>query len=161
MMAAFFLFLEKENHNFLKSWINDIFQTITNQFKEHGLYPCVVDAYSELLFHPVKHDEYRIETTVASILYPTIALLAILLGDDILYEKIRGFKRDYLGHCNFQFWYADDSSEEDLYTNKKTHGYGLVDVSVEETNQDFISLLLKECTLSTCFEEMSAIKFGL
>ncbi len=161
MMADLFLLLNNENHIFLKGWINNIFEKISHEYIYHGYYPSVINFYNELLSHPVQQDDYRHEATVASILYPTLALLATFLKDLFLYEKIKEFKKNNLKHCNFQFWYIDDFSEENLYTNKNPHGYGLVDISLEKTDADFLSQLFEECKNSEYFDTMSTIKSGL
>ncbi len=69
-------------------------------------------------------------------------------------------KRKHLEHCNFQFWYPDDSSEEHFYTNSDTHGAVLSRVAVDRPREEFLAQVFGECHQAPHFKELSAVKFG-
>lgn len=127
----------------------------------HGHYPCTLGSYSELLSHPKSGDnEYRESVTSGSILYPIIALWAALQNDAETFQKVAKLKQEHLQHCNFQFWYPDDSSEEYFYTDKDSHGAVLSNVCVDRQQNEFLDQAFCECDQSQHFKELSAIKFG-
>jgi hypothetical protein len=145
----------------MRNWLAEILQRAQFAFKVHDHYPCIFDSYSELLAHPrSRDDEYRQEATAASILYPMISLWAALLGDQELYEKVAAFKRESLEHCNFQFWYPDELSEQLLYTNRAPHGGTLSDVGVEKTPAEFLREVFRECERSSQFDTLSSVAHG-
>lgn len=103
-------------------------------------------------------DNYRQNVTSGSILYPTIALWAALLDDQETYNNVARLKQEHLLHCNFQFWYPDDCSEEHFYMDSDSHGGVLSNLCVERPKEEFLALVFGECDQSPHFRELSAIK---
>jgi hypothetical protein len=131
-IAALLLALDEKNHDDVKKWLSQVLERARFAYQVHGQYPCVLHSYSDLLLHPKSGDnEYRNNVTSGSILYPTIALWAALLGDEETYNNIAQFKQQHLQHCNFQFWYPDEYSEAHFYTNSDSHGAVLSNVCVD------------------------------
>jgi hypothetical protein len=160
-IALWLLVIDSNNHNDIRKWLSEIVDRSIFAYQVHGHYPCNLQSYSELLEHPQRKDEnYRQEVTKGSILFPMIALLAALLGDNDLYSKVQILKEKHLSHCNFQFWYPDDSSEEHFYTNGDIHGATLSHVCVDRSSDFFLSQAFDECEHTPHFKTLSAVKNG-
>ena len=70
----------------MKLWLSEIIERARFAYEGNGPYPCTIRDYAELLDHPRRDDEeYRKEVTEGSILYPTIAFWAAILGDSKVY----------------------------------------------------------------------------
>ncbi|MGX2028787.1 hypothetical protein [Methylocaldum gracile] len=155
------LALDANNHNDIKNWLAEILERASFAYRVHGRYPCILSSYSELLSHPKSGDkEYRENVTSGSILYPTIALWSALLDDEETYRKVALLKEKHLQHCNFQFWYPDEHSEEHLYTDSDSHGAVLSHVCVEKLKEKFLEQVFGECEQSPYFKDLSAAKYG-
>jgi hypothetical protein len=160
-IAVCLLATDGNNQGFIRSWLGEMLERARFSYKTHGEYPCVLQVYSELLDHPKSTEsDYRENVTSASILYPTIALWAALLDDDATYIKVADMKRDLLQHCTFQFWYPDDQSEADFYTDKHNHGATLANLAIDHPKEEFLAQVFGECKHSPHFMELSAVKFG-
>ncbi|TGE38694.1 hypothetical protein E4K67_11930 [Desulfosporosinus fructosivorans] len=161
-IVTWFLALDSRNFDFIHSWLLEVINRVRFNFNIHSNYPCNLSAYYELIEHPIEKSEaYRIEVTAGSVLYPTVAAFSGLFGFNDIYYEIQSFKEESLRHCNFQFWYPDETSEEQFYTNKSTHGATLSNVCVEKTKEDFLDQIFKECQQNSDFRDMSAMKYGL
>lgn len=146
----------------MKLWLSEIIERARFAYEGNEPYPCTIRDYAELLDHPHRGDEeYRKEVTEGSILYPTIALWAAILGDSKVYEKVTNFKDECLLHCNFQLWYPDETTEDNLYTNKDLHGAALSNVPIEQSPKEFLKLVWEECEQAQHFENLSAREKGL
>jgi hypothetical protein len=160
-IAALLLAIDEKNHDDVKTWLAEVLERARFAYQVHGQYPCVLHSYSDLLLHPKSgDDEYRHNVTSGSILYPTIALWAALLGEEETYNKIAQFKQQDLQHCNFQFWYPDEYSEAHFYTNSDSHGAVLSNVCVDRPKEEFLAQVFGECDQSPHSRELSAVKFS-
>lgn len=153
------LMADSDNRNII-SWLENMVERAEFAFLTCGLYPCNLDSYVDLLEHPQPGDEYRQKVTVGSVLFPMIALVAALLNHEELYKRIQAIKREYLSHCNFQFWYPDDSSEEHLYQNSGIHGATLSHVRIDLPMDKFIEQVFGECEESPQFDSLSAVQYN-
>lgn len=146
----------------MKLWLSEIIERARFAYEGNGPYPCTIRNYAELLDHPLRGDEeYRKEVTEGSILYPTIALWAAILGDSKVYEKITNFKDECLLHCNFQLWYPDETTEDNIYTNKDVHGAAFSHVPIDQSPDVFLKVIREECEQTQYFENLSAMKKGV
>lgn len=160
-IAALLLAIDEKNHHDVKTWLAEVLERARFAYQVHGQYPCVLHSYSDLLLHPKSgDDEYRHNVTSGSILYPTIALWAALLGEEETYNNIAQFKQQHLQHCNFQFWYPDEYSEAHFYTNSDSHGAVLSNVRVDRPKEEFLAQVFGECDQSPHSRELSAVKFS-
>jgi hypothetical protein len=160
-IAVSLLALDPGNRNDIKNWLSEILERAGFAHTVHGHYPCNLRSYGELLTHPKRgDDEYRKNVTGGSILYPTIALWTAVFEDEGMYSKVALLKNDHLEHCNFQFWYPDDRSEEHFYTNSATHGAVLSRLPVDRPKEEFLAQVFGECDHTPHFKELSAVKFG-
>jgi hypothetical protein len=159
-IAASLLALNECNYDDLRTWFAQVLERANFAWQTHSRYPSILLSYSELLSHPKSDDnEYRKNVTSGSILYPTIALWATLLDDEETYKRVAHFKQNHLWHCNFQFWYPDDYSEEHFYTNSDSHGAVLSHVCVDRPKEEFLTQVFDECNQLPHFKELSAVKF--
>lgn len=162
MLAAFPLALIPSNSHFLVRWFSKLFENAKVAYLSYGRYPSLVKDYRDLLEHPRKRsEEYRQSVTSASILYPTIALWAALLNATDLYSEVAKFRREYLAHCTFQFWYPDETSEGHLYDNSDVHGATLTNPPIEEPPENLVAALFDECSITDHFYRLSAVESGL
>ena len=161
-IALLLLFIDKKNHNYIRKWLSELIRRATFAHQIDGLYPCNLNSYAELLEHPQQKNEvYRKEVTSGSILIPMIALSAALLGDGDLYSNVQNIKEKHLNHCNFQFWYPDESSEEHFYTNSDAHGATLSHTCIDRSIDEFLSQAFAECKHTPHFKTLSAVENGL
>lgn len=161
-IALWLLIIDRNNHSDIKIWLSEIVNRATFTHQIHGQYPCILNSYSELLEHPQRNDDrYRQEVTSGSIMFPMIGLLAALLGDSDLYGKVQIIKEKYLSHCNFQFWYPDESSEDHVYTNNDLHGATLSHACIDRSIDCFLNQVFTECEHTPQFKTLSAVKYGL
>ena len=146
----------------MRSWLQELIDKTFFAYRTHSKYPCTHTAYRHLIDHPKEHtDKYRKEASRGSILYPTLAMWAAILEDDDALSTMALFKKEYLGHCNFQYWYPDENSEKNFYVNSSVHGSALSNIPVTGDGQETISYVIDECSATDHFGELSAIRFGL
>jgi len=161
-IAVLLLFIDSNNHNDIKKWLSELVKRADFAYKIHGQYPCNLSSYTELLEHPQQNSEnYHQEVTSGSILFPMIALYASLLGDNDLYNQVQSIKKSHLSHCNFQFWYPDEYSEEHFYTNSDAHGATLSHACIDHSPNEFVNQAFTECDTTPHFKTLSAVEIGL
>lgn len=163
MTIALFLLSQNDGNLVdMEAWLGEIFNRCAFSYTAHGKYPCILRTYGELLDHPIRgDDDYRHEVTAGSILYPTIGFWAAMRSIDALYAEIGKFEEQCMKHCNFQFWYPDQDSEERIYTNSDAHGAVISNVSVNQPKADFLAQIFAEVEGSPHFKDLSAIKYYL
>lgn len=145
----------------IRVWLTGMLERAAFAYRSHGLYPCNLNSYTDLLDHPEeKTQEYRENVTRGSILYPMMAFWAALFGFDELYSDVAYFKEHNAPHCNFQFWYPDDTSEEHFYTNTDSHGATMSPLPIERPAQEFLEQIFGECDHSPQCRQLSAIRMG-
>ncbi len=160
-LAAYFLAIDQRNHGDLHAWLLNMVHRISFLFQTNNTYPCILRSYHDLLEHPVRNREnYQKNVTNASVLYPTIAVFAALLGFDDIYLGVQKIKSEFLSHCDFQYWYPDTTSEEHYYKNDNLHGAAFLGVYVDKEPKSFLADVFNECEESAYFQELSAIKYG-
>jgi hypothetical protein len=157
-IALLLLMADSENKNEILNWFAQIVERANFSYLTNGPYPCNLYSYADLVEHPQAGDKYRRKVTGGSVLFPMIALAAALLEHKELYEKIQILKNERLDHCNFQFWYPDDSTEEHLYQNSGIHGATLSHVRIDLSMDKFIEQVFGECEESPQFHSLSAVQ---
>lgn len=160
-MVLFLLSLRKRNSEFQIEWLRNMLANIKFAYLNNSYYPSILTSYSDILTcYRVRDEKYREEVTAASILYPVIALWTTFLEEQELFNRLAEFKQEHLQHCNFQYWFVDQSSEEHYYINSDVHGATLTNLSVEQSQQQFLQQVFIEAEQSSSFEQLSAIKAG-
>lgn len=161
-LAVLLLMIDVNNHQHIGIWLSEVVERAAFTYQVHGKYPCNLRSYSDLLDHPQHgNDEYFREVTGGSILFPMVALVAALLGQENIYKQVQAIREKYLHHCNFQLWYPDEDSEEHIYTNSAAHGGTLSHVRIEHPIEEFLKQVFDECEHSSQFDSLSASENGL
>jgi hypothetical protein len=124
------------NFGFALDWIDQIALSSFTAYRLNGHYPCVYREYSDLAFHPKPGAEYRKDATIGSVLYPSLAVWAALLGDDDLFGRISAFKSYAMGHNTWQLWVPDDISEQHLYVGSASPGAAISGFPFSEGGAD-------------------------
>jgi len=148
------------DHESIEGWLTEIANRAIFAYKFLKPYPCNINAYHELLEHPQRDDNYRKNATVGSILYPFISIVAAMTENQELYSTVKTFKHGELQHCNFQYWYPNDSSENHLYVNDEIHGANLSGIDVGAAPDGLLKEIFDECDNMRQFWELSAVKHG-
>lgn len=159
---AALLFTITNKVQYLQEWIEEITGRADFAYLTHKGYPCILDKYSELMEHPQSQEkEYFEKVTSGSVLFPMIALWASLFDNGELYENLKTLQNDHLSHCNFQLWYPDNISEENLYRNIEYHGAVLSDISLERGAKHLLDEAFGETEKKPHFKNFSAVEHGL
>lgn len=159
-IALLLLMTNPTNNQDIAVWLSEIIRRADFAYQTCSPYPCNLYSYNDLLDHPQPGEDYRRKVTGGSVLFPMIALAAALLDCEDLYQKVQILKRKHLDHCNFQFWYPDDSSEEHFYTNSDIHGAALSHVCIEHSMDRFLEQVFAECEESSQFHSLSATQYN-
>ncbi len=158
-LAAFLFAISSDGRVFLRSWLREMVSRIKLAFATNERYPCMKSSYSELLEHPVRTESaYRESVTNASVLYPVLALFAALLEEDEIFEQLAVLQRTTLKHSNFQLWFPDDASEENLYNNGDLHGLSLSEISLQNGTQALLQQLSDECDHLPQLRQLSCVR---
>jgi len=145
-LAAILLMVSDDGRQTLQAWLTEMMHRIRLAFVTNERYPSILESYSELLDHPVSKDaEYRETVTSASVLYPVLAHIAAILGDDALFQRVSKLQQEFLSHSNFQLWFTDDVSEDLLYTNNDIHGISFTDIKLDKGPAGFLDMIAGEC----------------
>ena len=161
-LAFLLLMIDTNNSRDVQTWLWEILDRSAFSYRSNGQYPCNLGSYSDLLEHPQRGDyEYFCEVTGGSVLFPMIALVAALLGQEDTYKKVQDVKEKYLSHCDFQLWYPDETSEEHIYLNSDLHGGVLSDVRIDRPMDEFLKQIFGECKHSPDVNCLSAWEKGL
>jgi hypothetical protein len=157
-LAAMLLATNPAAHKHLRKWLSEMLYGAELMYRANGQYPCIASNYTELLAHPESaSEEYKRKATAGSELYPVIAVWAALFDDEEVLARVATFKRELLGHCNFQLWYPSADSEEHFYLNSASHGGALCGVCVERLKSDLLDQVFGECGRAPHFRELSAV----
>jgi hypothetical protein len=65
-----------------------------------------------------------------------------------------------LTYSNFQLWFPDDATEDNLYTNRDLHGISLCDISLQGGSEELLKQLSAECDQSPQFWKLSCVQQG-
>ena len=161
-LASWLLLTGNQYHVDVHNWHLNVIQSVIFLYKTDGKYPIIWDDYYNHINHPDKSSKkYKEEVTAGSVLYPTIAAFSAVMGHDDIYKEIQKFKKDSLKHCNFQFWYPDETTEKNFYKNSDIHGATLSNVAIEKSPDKFLEEIFGECDATSYFEELSASKYGI
>ena len=161
---AAILFATTGRHSFLLSWLEEIIKRIDFSLFIRRGYPCIYSDYRDLVQHPkVEDDEYFKGATAASVLYPTIAVWAALLGCTPLFDRVAKLQNDHLQHSTFQLWFPGDDTEEAIYAHRDrdNHGVAFTCVDFSAGPEVFLDDIFDECEENKAFSELSAIRTGI
>ncbi|UVK50960.1 hypothetical protein DBIPINDM_004161 [Mesorhizobium sp. AR02] len=159
---AFTLLATRERfHGAIDQWLEGLTSRIIFAYMSHGAYPTTSRSYWDLVEHPAERsEEYRRQSSEASILYPMLALWAAARGYQQVIDEISDFKAKALGDCTFQTWLPDEDSEANLYLGNGDHGAALTGIPVTEGTRDTLDFVIEEVKSNGHYDALSVIEFG-
>ena len=161
---AVMFFSVASRDEFLLFWLDEIIKRVDFSLSIRRGYPCIYSDYRNLVQHPkVEDDEYFKGATAASVLYPSIAVWAALLGCTPLFDRVAKLQNDHLQHSRFQLWFPGDDTEEAIYTHRDrdNHGVAFTGVDFSAGPEVFLDDVFDECEENKAFTELSAIRTGV
>lgn len=160
-LALTLLSNNSELDDFVQSWISEMVNMCIFSFESNGMYPIVHNSYENLLEHRNKDkadSNYKNKVTEASVLYPLLAVFCSLYKLDSVSQDLETFATDKLAHSTLQYWYPNQSSEQDMYSNSDTHGSASTDFPMNGSAA--LEHIKQECGNADSFKSMSAVTKG-
>ncbi|MTC72063.1 hypothetical protein [Providencia sp. wls1914] len=151
-----------ELDEFVESWLSEMVDRCIFCFKSNGMYPTLHESYESLLEHKKKNgtdNSYKNKATEASILYPLLVVFCSLYKLDSVSQQLEKFAADKLTHCTLQYWYPNQDSEQNMYSNSDMHGSASTHFPMNGNLA--IEHIAQECGNSDSFKRMSAVTKGM
>lgn len=156
-LALTLLSNNSELDGFVQSWLSGVVDRCIFTFESDGMYPIVHNSYEMLLEHRNKdktNSNYKNRVTEASVLYPLLAVFCSLYKLDSVSQDLEKFAKDKLTHSTLQYWYPNQSSEQDMYSNSSTHGSASTNFPMNGSAA--LEHIKQECVNADSFKSMSA-----
>ncbi|MEZ9360396.1 hypothetical protein AB4354_22275 [Vibrio splendidus] len=160
-LALTLLSNNSELDGFVQSWLSGVVDKCIFTFECDGMYPIVHNSYEKLLEHRNKDktdSNYKNKVTEASVLYPLLAVFCSLYKLDSVSQDLEKFAKDKLTHSTLQYWYPNQSSEQDMYSNSSTHGSASTNFPMNGSAA--LEHIKQECVNADSFKSMSAVIKG-
>ncbi|MEZ8681144.1 hypothetical protein AB6D67_25220 [Vibrio splendidus] len=160
-LALTLLSNNSELDGFVQSWLSGVVDKCIFTFECDGMYPIVHNSYEKLLEHRNKDktdSNYKNKVTEASVLYPLLAVFCSLYKLDSVSQDLEKFAKDKLTHSTLQYWYPNQSSEQDMYSNSSTHGSASTNFPMNGSAA--LEHIKQECVNADSFKSMSAVLKG-
>lgn len=130
-------------------------------FRTHNRYPTIQSDYRTLIEHPRERtDEYRRGQTKGSTLFPLFSIWTNSTAGVRAAKLLADFAEKFLDHCNSQFWIPGSDTEDRFYVGETYHGLSLGGLPLTADGQKLYDILKSECSSSSPFMHLSAIKLG-
>ncbi|MGF7167967.1 hypothetical protein FHW04_004367 [Pantoea sp. AN62] len=146
---------------FVQGWLSEIINRCIFSFISDNMYPIIYDSYEKLLENcslDKAGDLYKNKVTGASVLYPLLAVFCSLYKLDSLSKELEDFSKEKLSHSTLQYWYPNQHSEQNMYSNSDTHGSASTDFPMNgDLAKKFVA---RECQNADSFRNMSAVIKG-
>ncbi|NNG45443.1 hypothetical protein HJP15_21435 [Pseudoalteromonas sp. NEC-BIFX-2020_002] len=129
-LALTLLSNNSERDDFVHNWLSEMVYICIFSFESNGMYPIVHNSYEKLLEHRNKDKAdsiYKKNVTKASVLYPLLAVFCSLYKLETVSLDLETFATDKLAHSTLQYWYPNQSSELNMYSNSDKHGSASTD----------------------------------
>lgn len=139
-ILAFNLSNEEEHIKFLKQYVTNLINALKISYAINYLYPVIYEDFDKLLNHSLQHDDgYFKEATSGSLLLPTLALISAIFEDDSSFKIIQEIQKEKLSHCNFQFWFPREKSENMMLRSPdRLHGACWSVILTQNTMSEFL-----------------------
>jgi len=160
-LALTLLSSNSELDEFVQSWLSEMVNMCTFSFDSNGMYPIVHNSYEKLLEHRNKDkadSSYKNKVTEASILYPLLTVFCALYKLDSVSQKLAEFAIDNLTHSTLQYWYPNERSEQNMYSNSGMHGSASTNFPM--SGNLALKQITQECGNADSLKRMSAITKG-
>lgn len=117
----------------LHSWLWNILQNVRKHYIFHRSYPVYAMDYRQLVEHVRRgiQPEEKERHAKSSVLFPMIALIAVVAGFEDCFNEIVALKKELLQACDFQVWYPDERLEDEFYVNSARLGHSKPSVAVD------------------------------
>ena len=145
----------------IQNWVQQTAVATVFAYNADNGYPCVFREYRDLANHPEDTAEYRLDATCASIMVPTLAVWAALVGDAPTLNVLADFAAGPYAHSNLQLWYPGPDTEDHLYRGDANHGLSATRITIARTCDEMVAPIKSECTRSTAYYSLSARQHGL
>ena len=84
-------------------------------------------------------DSYFKEATSGSLLLSTLALISAMFEDEFSFKIIQEIQKEKLSHCNFQFWFPREKSENIMLRSPdRFHGACWSSVPIQKNMPEFL-----------------------
>ncbi|MHA3103998.1 hypothetical protein [Acinetobacter sp. ANC 3791] len=111
-ILAFNLSNEEKHSKFLKLYVTNLINALKTSYSINYLYPVIYEDFDKLLNNSSQRDDdYFKEATSGSLMLPTLALISAIFEDESSFKIIQEIQKEKLSHCNFQFWFPREKSE--------------------------------------------------
>ncbi|KJG17344.1 hypothetical protein UB37_19790 [Photobacterium iliopiscarium] len=160
-LALTLLSNNSELDGFVNNWLSEMVKMCIFSFVSNGMYPIVHNSYENLLEHKYKDktdSNYKNKLTEASILYPLLAVFCSLYKLDSVSLELEMFVTDELAHSTLQYWYPNQYSEQNMYSNSDMHGSASTNFPMN--GKLALEHITQECSNADSFKRMSAITKG-
>lgn len=145
----------------IQNWIQQTAAATVFAFDANTAYPCVFREYRDLANHPKDTPEYRLDATCASLLVPTLAVWAALVGDAATLHVLADFEAGPYAHSNLQLWYPGPDAEDHLYRGDANHGLSASNIRIARTCEEMVAPIKSESARSPAYFSLSAREHGL
>ena len=145
----------------IQNWVQQTAVATVFAYNAETGYPCVFREYRDLANHPEDTAEYRLDATCASLLIPTLAVWAAIVGDVPTLHVLADFAAGPYEHSNLQLWYPGADTEDHLYRGDANHGLSASNITIARTCEEMVAPIKSECTRSTAYYSLSARQHGL
>ncbi|EJG1632300.1 hypothetical protein BT049_RS03380 [Vibrio parahaemolyticus] len=160
-LALTLLSNNSELDDFVQSWLSVMVDKCTLSFECDGMYPIVHNSFEKLLEHRNKdkaNSNYKNKVTEASILYPLLAVFCSLYKLDSVSQNLEQFAADKLTHSTLQYWYPNQDSEQEMYSNSGKHGSASTYFPMNGSAA--LEHIRQECGNADSYKRMSAVTEG-
>ena len=150
-----------EFDEFVQSWLSEMVKMCMFSFESNGMYPIVHNSYEKLREHRNKDkadSSYKNKVTEASILYPLLTVFCSLYKLDSVSQELEKFTTDNLAHSTLQYWYPNEYSEQNMYSNSDMHGSASTNFPMNGNLA--LEHIAQECSNADSFKRMSAVTEG-
>ena len=131
---------EEEHIKFLKLYVTNLINALKTSYGINYLYPVIYEDFDKLLNHSSQHDDnYFKEATSGSLLLSTLALISAMFEDEFSFKIIQEIQKEKLSHCNFQFWFPREKSENIMLRSPdRFHGACWSSVPIQKNMPEFL-----------------------
>jgi len=156
-----FLASRSEFHSLIAEYAAELSKNIQFAFNTNGAYPTSSKSYWELVEHPRRDDpRYREEATSGSVLIPLLAYWLAKTGQTGDLSRLANFAQENLDHCNHQFWFPDEQSEDELFTGTASTGNMLTDIPIAADPDVILGFVQRYVSEDAGYSNLSCVRFG-
>lgn len=142
------------------SYCEAILKMVTFAYRTQSRYPTIHADYRSVVNHPQATDGYWIANTKGSTLIPLLSMFATAFNLTEGATFLAAFVEKQMKHCNMQFWAPGRDSEDKIYVGEAPHGLALNSIPITADGSQAFEMVRAECTATSPFEGLSAIKLG-